>query len=194
VALEPPHYLQNLAGGYSARLDRLLISSLFRNRERVLSGFVVMQRVAGANTSVDVTAGEALIQGDNVDRQGLYLAMSTAATFTAGSENVVAPVKPGTNSRIDLFGLRVRDAQAIGSGTDNDVIFDWVQGTAAASPAVPATPASFLVLARVLRTAAEVSILAASITDVAVRSPYPYGSGDAPPTGNGAPGDIYVEW
>jgi hypothetical protein len=187
--------MQNLVGGYAARLDRLLISALFRNGERVLSGFVVSQRAAGVNTSVDVTAGEALIQGDDQDRQGLYLAMSTAATWTAGFENVPAPVKPGSNSRWDILVLRAIDSQALGSGTTNSVIFDWIQGTASGTPALPTLPPSCLRLVNILRAASETTgIVNSQITDAAIRAPFPFGSGDNPPTMIGRAGDVYIEW
>lgn len=192
MTLELPLYMQN--NTYAARLDRLLVQYLFRSGERVLEGFVVSQKAGTQDNSIDVTAGFCVIQGDDIARQGMYLTGSVAADYAAGKVNFVMPAKPGSNSRYDLFGIQVRDAQALGTGANNDAIFLAVQGTASGSPVVPTAPASFLPIAKILRTSTESAILTAAITDVAVRSAYPFGSGSTAPTGIGAPGDIYVQY
>lgn len=192
MALELPQYLQN--GTYPARLDRLLVQHLFGQQERVIEGFVVSQKAVTQDTSIDVTAGAAVVMGDSIARQGMYLATSDATDYAAGKFNFVMPTKPGSNSRWDVVGIQIRDAQAAGSGSFNDAVWAVVQGTAAGSPTVPTSPASFLAVARVLRTAAEGAILAAAITDVAPRAPYPYGYGDNAPTGTTMPGSIWIEY
>lgn len=197
MAFETPLYMQNApAPQYPARLDRRFIEFVFRNTERVLSGLVVSQKAGVQDNSVDITAGASLVMGDNISRQGLYLVMSNDAEFTAGKVNLVLPAKPSTGlQRYDRVFVRVRDSQAIGSGTDIDAIVDYASGsTASSNPPLPTVPASCLLLARVLRTATESAILNAAITDEGVRAAYPYGSGDNPPTGIGAPGDLYIEW
>lgn len=192
MPFETPQYMANNLA--PARIDRLMLYYVFGRKERVLEGLVVGQRAAGANSSVDVTAGAALVIGDYEPRSGAYLVISNASAFTAGFENFVMPVKPGSNSRVDVVGVLVRDAQAAGAGTDNDAILSTVSGTTGTSPSEPTIPSSFLPLARVLRTSAETGILAASITDVAPRAQYPFGSGDNPPTAIGVAGDFYAEW
>src|SRR5207253_1018585 len=74
--------------------------------------------------------------------QGNYVVRKTVA------ENVVIPAAPGSNSRIDVVYLQVRDPDAGGSAGD-DAIFGIVSGTAAASPVAPALPSTAIELARV---------------------------------------------
>lgn len=180
---------------YAARLDRLLVQYVFRSQERVLEGGVVTQKSGTQDSSVDVTPVTAVIKGDDIARQGFYLTSSDDAIWGAGKENVPLPVKPGSNQRIDLLGIQIRDSQALGAGTDDDAVWSVVSGTTAPSnPPVPATPASFIPVARILRSASEGGVLNAAITDVAVRAAYPYGYGDDAPTMTGAPGDLFVEY
>lgn len=176
------------AGTYSARRDRRLIEHLFAAKERVISGFVVGQRAAGANLSVDITAGVAVVMGDDQTFQGMYLVEST----TTGTDNFTMPAAPGSNVRHDLVGIDINDPNA-GGGAGSNAAFAVVQGTASASPVDPATPPSFLVLARVVRTAGDASVLAGHITQRAPRGVFPYGSGtlgSVPSTG--VPGDLYI--
>lgn len=146
---------------YAARLDRALIAALLN--EGVVSGLLVAQRGAGANMSVDVSLGSAIIAGDDQTNQGSYLLSSTA------TENVVVGAAPGSNSRIDVIYARVNDTNAGGPAGD-----DWTLGIAAgtpgASPAIPATPSSAIALAQVLVAAGTVAITTAMITDVRVAS------------------------
>jgi hypothetical protein len=191
VPLELPLYEAN--NTVPARLDRLMLWYLFGKRERVLEGFLATPRAAGANSSVDLTAGAAFVVGDDELRQGGYLVMSDADTWGDGFENVTLPVKPGADSRYDILGIRVRDAQASGVPGNNDAIPDYVSGTASASPAVPAIPPSFLPLYRILRTASETGVLAPAIVDIAPRGYWPHGVGTDPPPATGVPGDLYLE-
>jgi hypothetical protein len=193
MSFELPLWMQeNL---YPARLDRLLILHLFRGRERVLEGWVASPRAAGgANSSVDVTAGAGIILGEDEDRQGAYLVTSDTATYEAGFENFAMPVKPGSNSRIDVVGVLLRDSQAKGVPGPDDALLSVVSGTTATTPSEPTIPVSFIPIARVVRSASETAILAGAITDIAARGYWPYGSGDAPPPTTGVPGDLYLEW
>jgi microcystin-dependent protein len=140
-----------------AAKDRILFEVLYD--EGVFDGLTAVQRVAGANMSVDVNIGRACITGDDAANQGLYIARHTVSVT-----NVPLSTADPTNPRIDLVGLRVRDAAYLG-GANSDVILDKVTGTPAASPAVPATPASFLVLAQIAVAASTASIVTANITD-----------------------------
>jgi hypothetical protein len=192
VPLELPLYQANNI--YAARLDRLMLWYLFGKRERVLEGFVASQRAAGANSSVDLMAGAAFVVGDDELRQGGYLVQSDAAWWGAGFQNVTFPVKPGANSRYDVLGIQVRDAQASGVPGNDDAIPFVVSGsTASGTPPMPTIPPTFIPLYRVTRSASETGILTASITDIAPRGYWPHGVGTDPPPVTGVPGDLYLE-
>lgn len=158
MTIETPLWLQN--PDYPARLDRALIAMLWDEGVRDLAAFKVTQRGAGANMSVDVTAGEAFVQGDNEPFQGNYLARSTAV------ENRTVTAAPGSNSRYDLVVLRVNDPTAGGPAGDVAVI-EVIAGTPAASPTVPATPSTAIPLARLGPIGVgKVSIVDADILDL----------------------------
>jgi hypothetical protein len=155
VAFETPLYMQNApAPQYPARLDRRLIQFVFRSQERVLEGLVVSQKSGVQDNTVDITAGVCLVMGDDIARQGLYLVMSNDAEYTAGKVNLALPAKPASGLlRIDSVMVRVRDSQAIGTGTSVDAIVDYVSGaTASSNPPLPTIPASCLLLDHVLRS------------------------------------------
>jgi hypothetical protein len=158
MALETPIWLQG--GTYSARLDRSLLDVIFT--EGVVdpggSALLVSQRGAGANDSVDIAAGAAIITGDDEANQGKYYVRHTAVS------NVVFSPAPGSDSRIDLLVLQVNDPTAGGSAGDN-ATFVVVEGSVAGSPVPPAVPDTAIPLAQVLRTATDTSITDAMITD-----------------------------
>lgn len=158
MSLETPVWLQ--AGTYSARQDRQLIDAIFDEGvfDRTAGGLLVSQRAAGANDSVDVAAGVAVIAGDDESNQGKYFVRNTATV------NVPFSPAPGSNKRIDLLVLRVRDETA-GGPTGDDAVFDIVEGTVAASPTPPAVPDTAIPLAEVERAAGDSSIVTAKITD-----------------------------
>jgi hypothetical protein len=88
---------------YSAKdLRRFL--SIGREQGVIAAGdFAVSERGAGANLSVDVDPGEALIQGDTSTDQGLYYVNETATT------NVSITAADATNPRIDRVVLEILD-------------------------------------------------------------------------------------
>jgi microcystin-dependent protein len=157
VAIEDPLWLQGL--DYEARLDRQVIELLGTEGIVTPTSFLVAPRSAGANMSVDVSAGRAIIQGDDETNQGRYLVRSTAV------ENVTLSAAPGSNSRIDAIILRVNDPNAGGGAGDNGVVAK-VDGTPAASPSVPTIPSTAILLATVLVPSGKASIVAGDITDV----------------------------
>lgn len=163
MALDTPTWLQN--GTYSARLDRIFADILFTEGVmRVgLGDLLVTQRGAGANNSVDIAAGRACITGDDSADQGNYLIRNRATV------NLAATAAPVANSRIDLVCLRVNDSAAGGPAGD-DAQFVYVTGVAAPVPAIPATPTTAIVLARVLRTVGDTQVVNANITDVRTQS------------------------
>jgi hypothetical protein len=163
MALETPIWLQG--GTYSARLDRSLLDVIFT--EGVVdpggSALLVAQRAIGANDSVDIAAGAAIITGDDEANQGKYYVRNTAVT------NVVFTPAPGSDERIDLVVLQVNDPTAGGSAGDN-ATFVVVEGSVAGTAVPPAVPDSAIPLAQVLRTATDTSITDAMITDRRVAS------------------------
>lgn len=124
-----------------------------------LSPFGVVQRGAGANFSVDIHAGVAVVVGDDVANQLNYLCWSDA-TF-----NLTTPGAPGSGTRLHRVGLQVRDKLNNGVWTGYDFIPVLVQDTGSG---FPAEPASFLTLAQVSITTGQASVLAANITDMRV--------------------------
>lgn len=174
MALLMPLYLQALTGDpaitYTAQDDRLVISTLAPNAGTVdQNDLRIGPRAAGANMSVDVAAGKAIVQGTSVANQGTYIVQSTAV------ENVPLATADATNPRLDLIVARVFDRQA-----DGGTRYAWqpiaVTGTPASSPTVPAPPPNSLVLAIVRVNAGVTSVTAANIFDRRVLS----GTGDVP--------------
>lgn len=170
MALLKPMYMQPASGDaaiqYSAQDDRAgLLSSVF-SREGVLDldagQLKVTQRAAGANFSVDVAAGRAAIQGDDVSDQGIYLCMSTTTlnknTFSTGS-SISAP---GSGSRTHRVIARVRDKLHNGSFSTYEWVIEILQDTGSG---VPAVPASAISLATITIAAGSSSITNAMITD-----------------------------
>lgn len=159
MTLQTPTWLQN--GTYSAKEDRALIDATYR--EGVLDpasgSMAVSQRAAGANNTVDIASGLAVIQGDDEAEQGKYLVRNV------GIVNLSVAAAPASNSRIDLVYLKVNDPTAGGASGDN-AVFAIAQGTAAASPTAPTLPVSAIPLAQILRVAGDTSVTTARITDV----------------------------
>ncbi len=174
MALLSPLYLQALTGdpaiSYTGQDFRRAVAALTPNEGTVdQNDLVVSPRAAGANMSVDVAAGRALVPGTSIANQGTYVLQSTAV------ENVPIATANSTNPRIDLIVAQVYDRQA-----DGGTRYGWqpiaVAGTPASSPVPPATPNSSLVLAQVRVAAGVTSIVAADIRDRRVLS----GTGDVP--------------
>ena len=138
MALEVPLFEQNLH--YSARLDRMIFSSCWDQGIASLADFEVTERGAGANRSVDVSAGYAHVDGTAFLNQFQYLVYNTATV------NVPLDPVPVSNSRYDLIVITVRDDVMDSSGF-NDAILTYVTGTAAAVPVLPAVPTSSLCIA-----------------------------------------------
>ena len=150
-------WMQNKPGGYAANLDRRLIAALLT--EGVFgSGFAVTQRGAGSNMSVDVSAGEGVVTGDNTAGQGRYLLVEDEPVT-----NVSIGAAPGSGTRHDLIVARVNDGHAGGDPT-NDAGFAVVPGVVSGED--PPTPATALVLARVRVAAGTVAITNAMIDDL----------------------------
>lgn len=157
MALEAPLWLQNAAGGYPARVDRLLVSSLLTEGiiDVAAGELRVAQRAAGANMTVDIAPGRCVINGEQVADQGRYLCRSTAVENRA-----VAPA-PASGSRTDLVVARVYDSTV--AGVRDELALEVITGPAGG--AVPATPSDAVVLAEIAVAAGTASITDAMITD-----------------------------
>lgn len=135
-----PNWMQG--GSYAAHVDRWNGDAAGSDEGIVFTplGLKVVQRGAGANISVDVGIGEAIVQGDDQAQQGNYRVVSDAVV------NVALSAVPGSNSRYDLIILQVNDPDA-GGAAGNNAVITKVTGTAASSPTVPALPNSAIALA-----------------------------------------------
>jgi hypothetical protein len=144
---------------YSANDWRTLLTNLFDEGVLGADSFEVTERALGANMTLDIAAGVAVVAGDDAAGQGNYLVEATESLSA-----VTIGTADGSNPRIDLVGIQLRDPSEGGSA-GRDSIFSVVAGTAAASPSAPATPDSFLTLAQVLVPTGAVSIEDEDITD-----------------------------
>lgn len=124
--------------------------------------FAVIQRGAGANMSVDVLMGGAIVGGTESATQGDYFVFNDATT------NVTISASDPTNPRIDVIGIRIRDTEY--SGASNDATIIVVTGTPAGSPVVPTLPANFLSLAHIAVAALSTQVVTGNITDKRVRT------------------------
>lgn len=130
----------------------------------------VTEKGTGANMSVDVAAGHAMIKGSG----NAYPVRSTA------TENVLIASNSSGNPRIDSIVLYVNLAATPNSDSSNVAVLLRVAGTPAASPSAPsdadiqtAVGASnpFLRLADVAVANGAAQILDANITDKRIRHP-----------------------
>ncbi|HEY2302999.1 MAG TPA: hypothetical protein VGH66_13965 [Acidimicrobiales bacterium] len=150
MTLYPPQWLQ--AGSYAAGVDRRLIGALWPGPAS--SGCAVSP---SSLMTLNVAAGQVAVPSPNNTGSTLCTSDAVATvTLTAAS---------GSNPRIDLVTCHPRGADLDG-GTNNDFIFDFITGTPAASPAVPATPAGQVALAQIYVGTGVTSIVAGNITDV----------------------------
>jgi hypothetical protein len=123
---------------------------------RTGSELVVSQRAAGANMSIDVSAGSAVINDDHADGGGVYAYTLGAAT------NVAVTGSDPTNPRIDRVVIRVRD-QGLGDAA-NDQGPVVVAGTPTSGATLAnlngaaAVPGSSVLLANILVPAASSSV------------------------------------
>jgi hypothetical protein len=122
------------------------------------SDFLVTQRGAGANFSVDIPAGFATVIGDDVTAQGIYYAWNDAVI------NLATPTAPGSGTRLHRLVLQIRDKLHNGAYTTYDCVPLIVQDTGSG---FPAEPNSAITLAQISIAAGQVSVQNANITDYA---------------------------
>lgn len=160
MTLKTPLYMQPTGGDptieYSALDVRGLIDGLF-STEGIINGLRVTQRGAGANFSVDISAGMAVVTGDDVTNQGKYLIQSTAV------ENRVIPNPPVSGSRIHRIVARVKDKLHNGTYTTYEWIIEVLEDTGGGTPS---TPFSAFTLALVTVAAGQASVLDSNINNL----------------------------
>jgi hypothetical protein len=154
--------------GYSALDDRRSNSGALQEGVLNASDFMVVQRGAGANLSVDIgmpAGGFAYVQGDTINGQALYCVPVHSATI-----NEVVTTADITNPRIDQVILEVLDNVLDASG-NNLARTRIVAGTATGGATLAnrtgaaALPGSALLLADLLVTAGGTSVSNTQIRD-----------------------------
>ena len=145
-----PQWLQS--GSYSGAQDRRLIGALWP--AAASSGCAVS---VASGMTVNVAAGQVAVPSPN--NTGTTLCTSDA------TEQVAMTAAHASLNRIDLVICRPRGTDLDG-GANNDFIFDHVDGTPAASPIAPATPAGTVALNQVYVGAGVAALLTANLTDV----------------------------
>lgn len=153
--VDRPLVMQALDGDqvleYSALEFRALVDALYKEEGVLAVGdFQVTQRAAGANFSVDVAGGGAVIQGDSVTGQGKYQIKSN------GAVNLTTPGAPGSGTRQHRVIARVRDKFHGGGATTYDWTLEVLEDTGSGTPPLPANA---IPLARVNITAGQSNVL-----------------------------------
>lgn len=123
----------------------------------------VSQRGAGANMSVDVATGKALISVTTALLNPNYTLkpwLTNDATL-----NVAVPAADLTNPRIDRIVAKFDPSVDPNAAASNIVSIELVEGAPAASPSAPSTPSNAISLATVAVAAGATSIITANITD-----------------------------
>ncbi|GAA4098753.1 hypothetical protein [Actinomadura miaoliensis] len=160
MTLHTPLWMQVASGDtpvqYSAQDDRLLLTSLWQTEGVTAGGLQVSQRAAGANFSVDIAPGQAVITGDDMAGQGSYLVRSDAV------ENLPIPAPPASGSRTHRVVAQVRDKLYNGTWTGYDWALMVLEDTGSGTPPVPGSAYS---LATVTVTAGDASVTNANILD-----------------------------
>lgn len=156
--LNPPGFMQNRTD-HSARIVRRAISGLISTEGIVnASDWLVTQRAAGVDMSVDIAGGEGYIKGTEDVNQGFYHCISDSTPV-----NKAVTAAHASLARKDIVVARVYDQ--FYSGATNLWQFEVIAGTPSATPVVPATPNNALVIATV-----NIASLQASIANVNIDS------------------------
>jgi len=156
----PPSWLQN--GSHPAENDRLTTQTIWKTSGIINATDLAVTQNSPAGMSVLVASGWAAIVGTTQSNMGTYMAYNDATTtLTVSTANA-------SNPRIDIVVVTVNDAYYTGSL--NNVTFQVIAGTPAASPVAPSTPANSLLLATIAVGAGVTSIVNANITDNRVKA------------------------
>ena len=151
----PPSWLQN--GSHPAENDRLTTQAIWKTTGIINATDLQITQNGGGNMSVNVSSGYAAIVGTTQTNMGTYMCYNDAST------NLTISTSSPSNPRIDLVVVTINDAYY--TGTLNNVSFQVIAGTPAASPTVPATPANSLALGQIAVGTSVTSILTANITN-----------------------------
>lgn len=167
--LSPPSWQQ--AGTYPARLDRLTLAGLMAPHAG--AGPLVARsgvKPSPSAASMQVTQRTTPDMWVTVGAGSCYIAATSIVGGSyecfndAGYDVQIAASNPSLPRR-DLVVARVYDA-VDDTGSVNEFAIEVITGTAAASPARPATPSAAIALAEVLVPAASNSVVNANITDL----------------------------
>lgn len=142
MAIWDPPWMQG--GNYTGKEDRFgSMAELWDEGVNDRTALKVTQRALGANMTVDVAAGDAIVQGDDQPAQGNYGFRNDALFNLTG---FVATT--GSNVRYDLVVARINDPDG-GGAAGNSGTIERVAGTAAVvgSAVPPAVPNSCLLRA-----------------------------------------------
>ena len=162
----PPSWLQN--GSHPAENDRLTTQAIWKTTGIINATDLQITQNGGGNMSVNVSSGYAAIVGTTQTNMGTYMAFNDAST------NLTISTSSPSNPRIDLVVVTINDAYY--TGTLNNVSFQVIAGTPAASPTVPATPANSLALGQIAVGTSVTSILTANITNYGTLATGPFGN------------------
>jgi hypothetical protein len=154
----PPSWLQN--GSHPAENDRLTTQALWATTGIIKSTSLAVTQNSPVGMSVIIASGWCAIVGTTQANMGTYVGYNDAATVVA-----ITTANP-TNPRIDLICATVNDAYYTGS--TNNVVFQVIAGTPAATPVAPSLPANSISLATVDVAAGALSIVTGNITDTRV--------------------------
>ena len=154
----PPSWLQN--GSHPAENDRLSMQALWATTGIVSTTSLAVTQNSPTGMSVLVAQGWCVIVGNYQTNMGVYTVYNDASNTLT-----IATADP-TNPRIDRVVVTVQDSYYTGSA--DDVIFQVLTGTPAASPVAPATPTNSISLATISVGAGVGNITNANITDTRV--------------------------
>lgn len=159
--VNPPAYLQVGTAEYTARHDRRMWGFVFEEGVAVLNApndlYVTEDSTPGMR--VKVARGGALVQGDDVQDQGLY------GCYNDGAVVLDVDASHATLDRIDVVVAHVYDTTEDAGQVGDTWALEVVKGTADANPTEPNIPDSSLKLAVVHVDAAVTSIVNADIDD-----------------------------
>jgi hypothetical protein len=163
-----------VVGTYGAKQVRNAALAMYAGRPGLVSrgDFAVTQRGAGANMSVDIAAGAAIVYPASVTRQGPYYVQSDATYNTSSDGGYSWTAADATNPRIDLVCLEVKDNAEDASGSTG-LRFRVVDGTPNASATHqlattywPAVPTGCVPIAAIKIPATDTSISTTDITNL----------------------------
>lgn len=131
---------------YSARIDRMLVASIFGEGVHDTTGgeLLVRERAAGANMSVEVDPGRCVVSGDDMAYQGRYL-MRLETIVNLG----VDPAPAAGLSRIDRVIVKVYDTSINSADTSRWEIQVLTGEAVSGTPVAPDVPPTAISLARI---------------------------------------------